>query len=128
MIVYVIFTQGEKEHWWSFFTHKKFRHCYLLTPIDFEDRKYTILLDARVNYLQNMVYTNNINEILNSETNLSEAYLVYLANSTSKRYTIEVRTCVTLIKLALNVTWPWVQTPKSLRNKLSKQKNVTRVR
>jgi hypothetical protein len=128
MIAFVVFTQGEKEHWWSFFTHKKFRHCYLLTPIDFEGRKYTLLLDARVNYLQNVVYTNNINEILKSKTGISEVYLVSLANSTSKRYIIEVRTCVTLIKLALNVTWPWVQTPKALRDKLCKQKNATRVR
>jgi hypothetical protein len=128
MIAFVVFTKGEGGYWWSIFTTKKFRHCYLLTPIDFEGRNYTLLLDAQVNYLENVIYTNNINEILKSKTDISEVYLVSLAKRSSIKYIIEIRTCVTLIKLALNVTWPWVQTPKSLRNKLSKQKNVTRVR
>lgn len=129
MIVFVVFTGGPPEHWWSYFTHKKFRHCFLITPVALPDgREVMLSLDARVNYLSNTIYHNTLYDVANKDGGLTEIYRVRLANSNSKGYIIDIRTCVSVVKLALNVTWPFVITPKSLRNKLRKQDNVFRVR
>lgn len=129
MIVFVVFTGGTPEHWWSYFTHKKFRHCFLITPVKLSNGDTVMLtLDARVNYISNTIYHNNMDDVANKDGGVTEIYKVQLAKSNSKRYIIDIRTCVSVVKLALNVTWPFVITPKSLRNKLRKQDNVFRVR
>jgi hypothetical protein len=87
-----------------------------------------LTLDARVNYISNTIYHNNMDDVANKDGGVTEIYKVQLAKSNSKRYIIDIRTCVSVVKLALNVTWPFVITPKSLRNKLRKQDNVFRVR
>lgn len=128
MIVYVVFTRGEIEHWWSHLTRKDYRHCYMLTPIEYDGCEFSLLLDARVNYLQQTIYTYPVCEYLDFDEDISEVYLVTLANYPEKKYIIDIRTCVTIIKLALNARWPLVQSPWALRNKLRKCQNAVQVR
>jgi hypothetical protein len=128
MKVYVVFTDGPIDHWWSWFTKKGYKHCFALVPIELDGRHLCLRIDWRVNYMMTPLYTNSVFEVIKAEEDVTEVHLVRVAKTPQMKYIIDIRSCVTIIKSMLNARWLFTQTPWALCKKLRKQKNAVRVR
>jgi len=120
----VVFTDGSHTHWWSKFMKKGYRHCFLLYPLTWTDElfteQWTVIVDPSTNYMKTQVITDPPDKVLEAIGEITEVIKCRVANIDQTKYSIEVRTCVTIVKLVLGQRWWWIQTPWGLRNKLLK--------
>jgi len=129
----ILFTNIESKYWWSKFLKKGYRHCFVMYPLSVGDRlfgdEWTVVLDPSTNYLQTQVIQNHIIDVIqtyNFNIGITEAINCQVDNICLNKYSIEVRTCVTIVKLILGKRWWWIQTPWRLRNKILESDLVKR--
>jgi len=124
----VVFTDGSNQHWWSRFMKEGYRHCFILYPLKTHGglfgEDWCVQIDPATNFMRMMVYTDPIEDVLEAMQPFSEAITCRVANLDKTKYNIEVRTCVTNVKLMLGVRWWHVQTPWKLRNRIYKHLEV----
>lgn len=126
----VVFTDGGKRYWWSRLMKKGYRHCFVLYPLELKGEQHTVLLEPSTNYMKTVVFENSAEEVISDYciVNKGVKELIYcqVDNICLNKYSIEVRTCVTIVKLILGKRWWWTQTPWQLRNKILKSDLVKR--
>lgn len=122
---WVVFTPAKQKHWWDWLVERNYQHCYLVITCAVGFIKINPDLNL-MNFnlyttpdLQDPIPNGDIEEFVKSEIcENSEVIRVGLDKPPSPRYTIEPKTCVTITKTILGVFWPFIQTPKGLRDKL----------
>lgn len=126
----VAFTDGGVGRWWARFMKKGYKHCFVMYPLELHGEQCTVLLEPSLNYLKTVVFTNTAEEVTRdycmTNSRIKEVIYCQVDNICLNKYSIEVRTCVTIIKLILGKRWWWIQTPWQLRNKILKSDLVKR--
>lgn len=122
----VVFTSGIDSYWWLKVLKKGYRHCFVLYPLRLNGENLTVMLEPSTNYMKTVIFQNTIEEILADYGEITDTIECQVDNICLNKYSIEVRTCVTIIKLILGKRWWWIQTPWRLRNKILKSDLVKR--
>lgn len=127
MECYVVFVDHNVWRPWVPFLKKGYRHCYMLIPIVSKQggllaNKGTLLIDSGIDVMTAALYDVPVGLFVlhNSEMQLEEVIKCTLASSREMQYSMEVLTCVTVVKRLLGRRWKLVQTPWQLRKKLIK--------
>ena len=127
-LCYVVFVESHLGHWWIPFMKKRYNHCFVLIPVDdgttgLLSKEGTIVVDPGINILKTVLCDHPIKEVIRDLQSalfggVTEVLECRLANSGQTGYSIEILTCVSLVKLTLGLRWRTTWTPWQLRNKL----------
>lgn len=130
MECYVVFVDHNVWRPWVPFLKKGYRHCLVLIPITSKEGgllsgRGTLLIDSGIDVMAAVLYDMSVGQFilqnLISETmEVKEVVKCRLASSREMQYSMEVLTCVTVVKRLLGRRWKLVQTPWQLRKKLIK--------
>lgn len=113
---------------WVPFLKRGYRHCSMLIPLYDSGRglfkeEWTLAIDPGLNVMEAIVYDSGVEALIEQyqsdpDVKISEVLECTLENSREIQYSMELLTCVTIIKKLLGRKWRFVQTPWQLRKKL----------
>jgi len=130
MECYVVFVDHNIWRPWVPFLKKGYRHCLALIPITPKQEgllsgKGTLLVDSGIDVMAVVLYDMSVEKfilenVISETMEIKEVIKCRLVSSQEMQYSMEVLTCVTVVKRLLGRRWKLVQTPWQLRKKLIK--------